>query len=66
MAIGHVKNDRIFYSNPKTIGGLIVYIGSKTGKDGIHGASMASDVFLRTTKMRKTFSSSWNPFMEKL
>ena len=45
MAVGHVQKDKIFYSKPKSIGGLIVYIGSKTGKDGIHGASMASDVF---------------------
>ena len=67
MAIGHVKNDRIFYSKPKTIGGLIVYIGSKTGKDGIHGASMASDVFSEDDEDEKRPSVQvGDPFMEKL
>lgn len=67
MAIGHVKNDSIFYSKPKTIGGLIVYIGSKTGKDGIHGASMASDVFSEDDEDDKRHSVQvGDPFMEKL
>ena len=67
MAIGHVKNDSIFYSKPKTIGGLIVYIGSKTGKDGIHGASMASDVFSEDDEDKKRPSVQvGDPFMEKL
>jgi phosphoribosylformylglycinamidine synthase II len=67
MAIGHVKNDSIFYSKPKTIGGLIVYIGSKTGKDGIHGASMASDVFSEDDEDEKRPSVQvGDPFMEKL
>ena len=67
MAIGHVKNDSIFCSKPKTIGGLIVYIGSKTGKDGIHGASMASDVFSEDDEDEKRPSVQvGDPFMEKL
>ena len=67
MAIGHVKNDSIFYSKPKTIGGLIVYIGSKTGKDGIHGASMASYVFSEDDEDDKRPSVQvGDPFMEKL
>ena len=67
IAIGHVKNDSIFYSKPKTIGGLIVYIGSKTGKDGIHGASMASDVFSEDDEDDKRPSVQvGDPFMEKL
>ena len=67
MAIGHVKKDAIFYSKPKTIGGLIVYIGSKTGKDGIHGASMASDVFSENDEDDKRPSVQvGDPFMEKL
>ena len=67
MAIGHVRNDSIFYSKPKTIGGLIVYIGSKTGKDGIHGASMASDVFSEDDEDEKRPSVQvGDPFMEKL
>lgn len=67
MAIGHVKKDSIFYSKPKTLGGLIVYIGSKTGKDGIHGASMASDVFSEDDEDEKRPSVQvGDPFMEKL
>ena len=67
MAIGHVKKDAIFYSKPKTVGGLIVYIGSKTGKDGIHGASMASDVFSEDDEDDKRPSVQvGDPFMEKL
>ena len=67
MAIGHVKKDAIFYSKPKTVGGLIVYIGSKTGKDGIHGASMASDVFSENDEDDKRPSVQvGDPFMEKL
>ena len=67
MAIGHVKKNAIFYSKPKTVGGLIVYIGSKTGKDGIHGASMASDVFSEDDEDDKSPSVQvGDPFMEKL
>ncbi len=67
MAVGHVQKDKIFYSKPKSIGGLIVYIGSKTGKDGIHGASMASDVFSEEDENEKRPSVQvGDPFMEKL
>ena len=67
MAIGHVQKDAIFYSEPKTLGALIVYIGSKTGKDGIHGASMASDVFSEDDEDSKRPSVQvGDPFMEKL
>ncbi len=67
MAVGHVQKDKIFYSKPKSIGGLIVYIGSKTGKDGIHGASMASDVFSEEDEDEKRPSVQvGDPFMEKL
>ena len=67
MAIGHVKKNAIFFSKPKTVGGLIVYIGSKTGKDGIHGASMASDVFSEDDEDDKRPSVQvGDPFMEKL
>ncbi len=67
MTVGHVQKDKIFYSKPKSIGGLIVYIGSKTGKDGIHGASMASDVFSEDDEDDKRPSVQvGDPFMEKL
>ena len=67
MAIGHVKKDSIFYSEPKTIGGLIVYIGSKTGKDGIHGASFASkDISEDDEDSKRPSVQVGDPFMEKL
>ena len=45
MAVGHVKKDKIFYSKAKGLNKSVVYVGSKTGRDGIHGASMASAEF---------------------
>ena len=42
MAVGHVKKNKIFYSQAKGLNKSVVYVGSKTGRDGIHGASMAS------------------------
>ena len=45
MCIGHAKKDKIFYSAASEIGSKILYVGSKTGRDGIHGATMASQEF---------------------
>ena len=45
MAVGHVKKNKIFYSKAKGLNKSVVYVGSKTGRDGIHGASMASAEF---------------------
>ena len=42
MTVGVAKTDKIFYSAATGIGNPIVYVGSKTGRDGIHGATMAS------------------------
>ena len=42
MAVGHAKKSKIFYSKAKGVNKAVVYIGSKTGRVGIHGASMAS------------------------
>ena len=39
MAVGHAKKNKIFYSKAKGINKSVVYVGSKTGRDGIHGAS---------------------------
>ena len=53
MAVGHAEKDKIFYSKAKGINKSVVYVGSKTGRDGIHGASMASGVMknLRTKNL---------------
>lgn len=45
MCIGLAKTEKIFYSAAKGVGLPVVYVGSKTGRDGIHGATMASAEF---------------------
>ena len=46
MCVGVVRKDRIFYAKAAGVGNPVIYVGSKTGRDGIHGATMASDVFV--------------------
>ena len=55
MAVGHVNKDKIFYSKAKGINKSVVYVGSKTGRDGIHGASMASAEFNENLKKNQLF-----------
>tara|TARA_B100001123_G_scaffold446265_1_gene600132 strand:- start:1299 stop:3491 length:2193 start_codon:yes stop_codon:yes gene_type:complete len=66
MAVGLVKKNKIFYSKAKGINQSVVYVGSKTGRDGIHGASMASAVFDRNTEEKKPTVQVGDPFTEKL
>ena len=66
MAVGHAKKDRIFYSKAKGIGKSVVYVGSKTGRDGIHGASMASAEFDENSEEKKPTVQVGDPFTEKL
>ena len=66
MAVGHVKKDRIFYSKAKGVGKPVVYVGSKTGRDGIHGASMASAEFDEDSEEKKPTVQVGDPFTEKL
>ena len=66
MAVGHVKKDKIFYSKAKGINKLVVYVGSKTGRDGIHGASMASAEFDENSEEKKPTVQVGDPFAEKL
>ena len=66
MAIGLVKKNKIFYSKAKGINQSVVYVGSKTGRDGIHGASMASNVFDESTEEKKPTVQVGDPFTEKL
>ena len=53
MAVGHAKN-KIFYSKAKGVNKSVVYVGSKTGRDGIHGASMASAEFDENSEEKPT------------
>ena len=66
MAVGHAKKDKIFYSKAKGINKKVVYVGSKTGRDGIHGASMASAEFDDNSEEKKPTVQVGDPFTEKL
>ena len=66
MAVGLVKKDKIFYSKAKGINQPVIYVGSKTGRDGIHGASMASAEFDQNAEAKKPTVQVGDPFTEKL
>jgi len=66
MAVGHAKKDKIFYSKAKGLNKSVVYVGSKTGRDGIHGASMASAEFDNDSEDKKPTVQVGDPFTEKL
>tara|TARA_X000001036_G_scaffold177971_1_gene168509 strand:+ start:1760 stop:3940 length:2181 start_codon:yes stop_codon:yes gene_type:complete len=66
MAVGHAKKDKIFYSKAKGLNKSVVYVGSKTGRDGIHGASMASAEFDENSEAKKPTVQVGDPFTEKL
>ena len=66
MAVGHANKNKIFYSKAKGIGKSVVYVGSKTGRDGIHGASMASAEFDESSEEKKPTVQVGDPFTEKL
>ena len=66
MAVGHAKKDKIFYSKAKGLNKSVVYVGSKTGRDGIHGASMASAEFDENSDDKKPTVQVGDPFTEKL
>ncbi|MDB9930322.1 phosphoribosylformylglycinamidine synthase subunit PurL [Candidatus Pelagibacter sp.] len=66
MTLGHVKKDKIFYSKATGLGKPVIYVGSKTGRDGIHGASMASASFDDKIEEKKPTVQVGDPFTEKL
>ena len=66
MAVGLVKKNKIFYSKAKGINQPVIYVGSKTGRDGIHGASMASAKFDEKAEEKKPTVQVGDPFTEKL
>jgi phosphoribosylformylglycinamidine synthase II len=66
MAVGVAKRDAIFTSAATGIGNPIVYLGSKTGRDGIHGASMASAAFEADAEEKRPTVQVGDPFAEKL
>jgi phosphoribosylformylglycinamidine synthase len=66
MTVGIARADRIFYSAAAGIGNPVVYVGSKTGRDGIHGATMASAEFREDTEEKRPTVQVGDPFTEKL
>ncbi len=66
MTLGLVKKDKIFYSKAAGINKPVIYVGSKTGRDGIHGASMASASFDEKIEEKKPTVQVGDPFTEKL
>ena len=66
MTVGVADTDRIFYSAATGIGNPIVYVGSKTGRDGIHGATMASADFDDASDEKRPTVQVGDPFTEKL
>jgi phosphoribosylformylglycinamidine synthase len=66
MTVGVAATDRIFYSAAAGEGLPIVYVGSKTGRDGIHGATMASAEFREDTEAKRPTVQVGDPFTEKL
>jgi phosphoribosylformylglycinamidine synthase subunit PurL len=66
MAVGLADKDKIFYSKAKGLNKSVVYVGSKTGRDGIHGASMASAEFDENSEEKKPTVQVGDPFTEKL
>ncbi len=66
MTVGIAKTDKIFYSAATGVGNPIVYVGSKTGRDGIHGATMASADFDENSDEKRPTVQVGDPFTEKL
>ena len=66
IAVGVADQDKIFYSAATGIGNPIVYVGSKTGRDGIHGATMASADFDEKSEEKRPTVQVGDPFTEKL
>ncbi len=66
MTVGIADADKIFYSAASGVGNPIVYVGSKTGRDGIHGATMASAEFGEDSEEKRPTVQVGDPFTEKL
>src|SRR6476661_10124595 len=66
FALGVFKHDEIFFGRATGIGNPVIYVGAKTGRDGIHGASMASAEFTEESKQKRPNVQMGDPFMEKL
>ena len=66
FALGLVRRDRIFYAKAAGEGNPVIYVGAKTGRDGIHGATMASEEFSEASEAKRPNVQVGDPFLEKL
>jgi phosphoribosylformylglycinamidine synthase len=66
FALGMVRIDEIFYGKAAGAGNPVIYVGAKTGRDGIHGATMASEEFSEGSEAKRPNVQCGDPFMEKL
>ncbi len=66
FALGVFRHDQVFYGKAKGVGNPVIYVGAKTGRDGIHGASMASAEFTEESKQKRPNVQVGDPFLEKL
>ncbi len=66
FALGIFRHDEIFYGTATGVGNPVIYVGAKTGRDGIHGASMASAEFTEESKQKRPNVQVGDPFLEKL
>jgi phosphoribosylformylglycinamidine synthase len=66
FALGMVRIDEIFYGKASGAGNPVIYVGAKTGRDGIHGATMASEEFSEGSEAKRPNVQCGDPFMEKL
>jgi phosphoribosylformylglycinamidine synthase len=66
FALGLVRKDEIFYAKATGVGNPVIYVGAKTGRDGIHGATMASEEFTEDSEQKRPNVQMGDPFMEKL
>src|SRR5271165_5303503 len=66
FALGVFKKDEVFYGKATGVGNPVIYVGAKTGRDGIHGASMASAEFTEESQQKRPNVQVGDPFLEKL
>ncbi|HEY6350897.1 MAG TPA: phosphoribosylformylglycinamidine synthase subunit PurL [Candidatus Angelobacter sp.] len=66
FALGLVRRDEIFYARAAGEGNPVIYVGAKTGRDGIHGATMASEEFTQGSEQKRPNVQVGDPFLEKL
>jgi len=66
FALGICKKEDVFYAKAAGVGNPVIYVGARTGRDGIHGASMASAEFTEESKQKRPNVQMGDPFMEKL